>query len=37
MTAQTVAQTYVYICSKHGQFFIAAADGRLYDVPAIKH
>ena len=37
ITVKTVAETYIYVCSTHGQFFIAAKDGRLYDMPATKH
>jgi len=37
LRAEVSAETYVYVCSVHGRFFIAAEDGRLYDVPATKH
>jgi len=27
----------VYACADHGELFVAAEDGRLYDVPKVKH
>ena len=33
LAPRAARDTYVYACADHGDFFAAAEDGRLYDVP----
>jgi hypothetical protein len=33
LAPRAARNTYVYGCADHGELFVAAKDGRLYDVP----
>ena len=33
LAPRAARNTYVYGCADHGELFVAAEDGRLYDVP----
>ena len=36
LRVESAPSGYLYACSEHGRFFIAAEDGRLYEVPATR-
>jgi hypothetical protein len=37
LAPRAARETVVYACADHGELFVAAEDGRLYDVPKLKH
>ena len=36
LAPRAARDSYVYACVDHGELFVAAEDGRLYDFPKVK-